>query len=633
MKTYRILTLLILLVATSSCEKFLDTKPQDFLAPDQYYKTEAHLNVALNSVYATLKADGLYADQMLARMGLEADEGFMSDAGQLAGVSGYLASAGDPLIVKYWSTLYSGINDANLLLEHVDAAEVKKETKDIIKGQAMFLRAYYYYMLVKAFGNVPLILVSAKSPNAEEVQLPKSTVKEVYDFIYSEMVTSADLVENISKVGHGGKVTKSAVWGILARVSLNMAGRPLGDVSKYAEARKWAEKVISTGSHELNTDFRKIFINYAQDKYDIKESIWEVEFWGNNSVGIYTNGGKVGINNGIRYRNGKDPVIANAIGYLYSSATLFDKYSYVSAPTGPSYDMRRDWTIFPYAYSWNNGANRTDSTAVNIVNKPFGRTAGKWRRKYETVEPRLDPRNSQNFPLLRYSDVLLMWAEADNELTENATPSSQAIEYVNHVRRRAYGKYLNGINNKSESIKSVEIISGGSNYEPSYTGEPATVFFEGGGGTAATAWVRIKNKAVSEFFLTDGGFGYAQAPNLRVQYGNGSGAVFKVTLTTADEADVPVNVKGSKVLFRQFIRDERARELAFELHRKWDLIRWGELDTEMVKAKNKANSSASETFRNSALRFYSNYSVRDTIWPIPAYELSVNGNLTPNGDW
>lgn len=633
MKRYKAITWLILLIPISSCQKFLDTKPQDFLSPEQYYKTEAQLNIALNSIYATLKADGLYADQMLARMGLEADEGFMSDAGQLAGVSGYLASAGDPIIARYWSTLYAGINNANLLLEHIDAADVNQSTKDIIKGQTMFLRAYYYYMLVKAYGSVPLILVSAKSPNADEVQIPKSSVKEIYDFIYSEMVASANLVEDMAKIGNGGKVTKSAVWGILARVALSMAGKPLSNHVMYTEAKSWAGKVIATGYHEVNTDFRKVFINYAQNKYDTRESIWEVEFWGNNSVGIYTNGGKVGINNGIRYRNGKDPIIANAIGYLYASATLFDKYSYVSATTGPSYDMRRDWTIFPYSYSWNNTAGRTDSTAVNLTQKPFGRTAGKWRRAYEIITPKLDPRNSQNFPLLRYSDVLLMWAEADNELATNAAPSTQAVEYVNHLRRRAYGKYLNGIGNKSESIKSVEVISGGSNYAPSYTGEPVQVIFEGGGGWGATAWVRIRNQAVSEFFLTDGGFGYSQAPTLRVQHGNGTGAVFKVTLTTNDEADIPSDIKNSKTLFRQFIKDERARELAFELNRKWDLIRWGDLDTEMTRAKNRANTATSETFRNSALRFYSNYSVRDTIWPIPAYELSVNGKLTPNGSW
>src|SRR5690606_754386 len=137
-----------------------------------------------------------------------------------------------------------------------------------------------------------------------------------------------------------------------------------------------------------------------------------------------------------------------------------------------------------------------DSIAVNAIQRPFARTAAKWRRQYETVEPRVAARNSQNFPLLRYSDVLLMWAEADNEISN--APTDRAIEYVNHIRRRAYGKYLNGVGNRSESIKSVEIINGGSNYSPSYTGEPALVTFNSGGGIGATAWVRVRNNRVSE---------------------------------------------------------------------------------------------------------------------------------------
>src|SRR5690606_27045177 len=212
----------------------------------------------------------------------EADEGFMADAGQIAGVSGYLADSGDPLIDKYWSTLYGGINRANLLLENIEDADVNEDKKKIIWGEATFLRAYFYYMLVQSFGQVPLVLVSPKTPNAQAVQKEKSSVRDIYDFVYAEMVKSAELVEDIASVGHGGRVTKSAVWGMLAKVSLSMAGRPLNDYPKYEAAKQWAERVISLGTHELNTDFRKIFINYAEDKYDIGESIWEVEFWGNN---------------------------------------------------------------------------------------------------------------------------------------------------------------------------------------------------------------------------------------------------------------------------------------------------------------------------------------------------------------
>src|SRR5690606_14796747 len=217
-------------------------------------------------------------------------------------------------------------------------------------------------------------------------------------------------------IGHSGRVSKSAVQGVLARVCLYMAGYPLMDVDKYHDARYWAAEVMKS-SHALNPDYKQIFINYARDEYDIGESIWEVEFWG-TGAGTYREAGWVGVRLGIATTN-------TTLGHSYGIIRTTEKY-YRLFETG---DLRRDWTIAPYRY---NGTSKVKHGATEI----YVRDIGKWRREYEL--DKTTSLSAQNFPLLRYSDVLLMFAEADI-MTSNAAPSPEAEEAFNQVRRRAFG--------------------------------------------------------------------------------------------------------------------------------------------------------------------------------------------------
>lgn len=406
-----------------SCKKSFEKEPSDFIGPENYFKTEEQLNYALNGVYSTLAETGLYANYMIGRLGLDADQSFNRYGHDAASVSDYNYTSADSKILGYWKALYLGINRANLLLENIDKPDMDNVKREKIKGQTLFLRAYFYFLLVTRFGDVPLVLNTISSASSETLQVARTPVKEVYHKILEDMEAASLLVDDIDVIGYGGRVSKSAVWGIMARVCLYMAGNPVNDVSKYAEARAWAQKVISSGKHQLNPSFQQIFINYAQDKYDYKESIWEVEFWG-NGTGIYTNlGGYVGRNNGIG--NTEDPEIGYAAGMVRTTRVLFNLYS--------ANDLRRDWSIAPFRYA-GNPATATNYNATQIVE----RYCGKWRRTYETVLPRSTVRTPQNFPILRYSDVLLMYAEADNFMDDN--DGTQRHEAINKVRRRGFGK-------------------------------------------------------------------------------------------------------------------------------------------------------------------------------------------------
>lgn len=621
MKRAFLLVTVLFLIGFSSCKKFLNTDPEDFLSPKNYYETEKQLNTALNGVYFTLAHQSLYSNNMLARMGIEADEGFCSNAAELTGVAGYNVSTTDAKVTGYWQALYAGINRANTLLENINKPTMDETERGKIKGQTLFLRGYFYFMLVSNFGEVPLILETPKTASAADIQVPRTTVKLVYEQVLKDMEEAATLVDDASAIKFGGRVSKSAVWGVLARVCLYMAGNPLNDHTKYEKAKEWAEKVMQAGPHKLNPSFEQVFVNYAQDKYDIGESILEVEFWGNNSTANVI-GGMVGRNNGIRQNSGGDPSVGYSPGYLHPTKWFFDRFALASATH--SMDLRRDWTIAPFSYSGNNTSIKL-GWAANQIHQRY---CGKWRRENEILLPKNDTRNPQNFPLLRYSDVLLMYAEALNEANGGQDVPIRAIEVVNEVRRRGYGKYLNGMGAVSESVKQITITSGGSGY----TSAP-TVAVSGGDGVGATATATISGGSVTAINIVNPGTKFKTPPAITITGGGGSGAKANAILTQITDADLSAADISDKVAFRIALQEERSRELGFELLRKGDLVRWGKFMEQMTVIKNEVNSASSTVDRNNAVILYNNFSQRDVLWPIPSYEIGVNPKLTQNKGW
>lgn len=424
------------LCAVSGCS-FLDLEPSDFVNNGEYYKTEADLQAALNGIYSELASGNLYKSYFIARAGLDADQGFQQRDGDAKTLGEYYVVATDIKVLSIWQTLYRGINNANILLENVDneAIDIEPDARRRIKAETLFLRAYYYFLLVQNWGDVPYITVPTEGARPEDVQVARTPALDVYDRIIKDMNDALPYVADIDELGYGGKISRSAVHGILARVHLYVAGEPYNRTEDYEQAREHARAVIESGKHRLNPDFQQIFINYAQDKYDIGESIWEVEFYG-NGTGLYAQlGGYVGGANGIRNSSEK-----NNVGYTYDYMNA-TKYAYdLYKQVGTKMDVRRDLTIAPFKYSTPSGSTVND--APNKVawksTEIFNRNAGKFRREYEILLPKHKSYTPQNFPLLRYSDVLLMFAEADNEVKKG--PSAEAYEAVNQVVRRAYGE-------------------------------------------------------------------------------------------------------------------------------------------------------------------------------------------------
>jgi hypothetical protein len=413
----------------ASCKDVLDVDPSEYvMLKDTYYSTEAELNYALNGVYSTLADGSLYGNNMLGRMGLEADVAYEDYSSDENSVGDYNTESTDTKIQTYWRSCYTGVDRANNLLANIDntAIGIDQRKRDDIKGQALFLRAYYYLMLVTRFQGVPLILSPVRTASPESLQQPRATGKEVYLQIIKDMEKAAELVRPANEVGTGGRISKSAVWGLLARVNLYLAGYPYNEQDRYKDVMVYAGRVINENFHALNPSYQQVFINYAQDKYDIRESILEVEFH-SDGTNVYPTAGMVGRNIGI-----KNPVIDNviglSIGVLRSTDYLYGLY------TGPE-DLRREWNIAAFEYRNTNGVATVFNWGVN--DSKYQRHSGKFRREYEIIQPKLQSQTPQNYPLLRYSDVLLMYAEGYNEYFKGA--DNNALEYLNMVKRRGYG--------------------------------------------------------------------------------------------------------------------------------------------------------------------------------------------------
>lgn len=419
-KTYIVISCVLAGSLFSACNKFLDTKPEDFVTPENYFNTEADLDRALNGVYNRLIDNWgrMYSRGLYSYLNIS-DEFFYKNV-SVNNLRVLDFDAGQLDVGKLWEVAYQGIDRANLLLENVNKPKMDETKRNAIKGQALFLRAYFYFVLVDNYGGVPLKLSSTTSPTAPN--LPRSSVAQVYAAIVEDMKAAEPLVSDISAYTNNERVTTTVVQAMLARVYLTMAGEPLKDVSKYTDALSYADKVINSGKHSLNLSYSNIFINHSKDVNEAQECLWEIGMYGNQQGTAQLAGG-VGIENGVEC---PDDNIGYSGGAVHPTARLFNLFE--------AADQRRDWAIAPYRYV--NAGGTITKTAFTPA-QVYERTAGKWRREYETQVPKNRLYNSTNFPVVRYADVLLMKAEAENALNG---PVPAAYEAINQVRRRGYGK-------------------------------------------------------------------------------------------------------------------------------------------------------------------------------------------------
>ena len=438
-------------LSASSCS-FLEREP-DFMTPDYYYETEEEMTKALNGVYNRLiDTNGRMYSKGLFGFFVLSDEFSYTNSFNTANIRHGSFDAADLDIGRLWEICYEGVSRANFLIASFDGKDIESQTANAkaILGEALFMRGYYYFLLTTCFGEVPLKLTPTTSP--DEPYLEQSSLETIYGQIIKDMTDAEKLVLDIDVLGSNERISRTGVQAVLARVYLKMAGYPLNDpenpdedaLDYYEQALFYANEVISSGKHDLNTEngngYRQIFLNQVQNINDPSEIIWEVGMYG-NKVGAEDLAGSVGVENGILCRS-------EALGYSGGPMTvqkkLFDAFASKD-------DLRRDWAVADFQISYD--ADTDQSTVVDLSDDAketniWKRNPGKWRRvdwvdresdnRFVTYEPGTLARlyTGTNFPLMRYADVVLMKAEAINE---SKGPDDEAYDAVNQVRRRAYG--------------------------------------------------------------------------------------------------------------------------------------------------------------------------------------------------
>ena len=418
--------LLAALLSLGSCD-FLDKEPTSATS-DTYLKTETEAASFLNGIYAILTQQSYYGGNYYYLVGGDDMEhyGGANRAPMNGGLICNNATSSDSYVASFWYTLYAGVNRANILLDQINniqgmnAANLKRYT-----AEARFLRAFYYFNLVECWGDVPFYTEPVLDvKNLQRAVTPRATI---YDFICKEMEESAEDLPTASALGYEpGRISKSAAWGILARVYMFRAGEfhrmkvaeNKAETKKYfTEAGKFAKMVMTQG-HKLAPNYWDYFIDQCADRYNstAPESIWEAEFAGDGK-GTMATEGRVGNIIGIQGPDlssntalvgKKDPGFGYA--FFWSTPKLYELYT-------ENNDINRmNWSIAPFKYTQSVKGGAVDGREFEADKKNKNLTA-------------------INFPILRYSDVLLMIAECENEI--NAAPTDLAYDCINEVRERA----------------------------------------------------------------------------------------------------------------------------------------------------------------------------------------------------
>jgi hypothetical protein len=437
MKTIRlskyILVALIFIGPVYSCSDYLDVKPVSQFGPDFVFSNVDNAKKALYGVYGCLGGDQAYGirismyypydnDEMMGQGGAPGDN-------ERRDIARYNVQPGNTQLAGPFNQLYKGIERANICIYYIPKMEMyaggtateQRELKRLY-GEALTLRAQFYYELVRNWGDVPAQFVP--SSFATDLFIGKTDREVIYDKILADLEEASVLVPWLSEVGAEERVTQGAVRGLRARIALAKGGyslrenrlmeRPANYKDYYQIARDECKVIIDKNDHQLNPDFLDIFKNnLSAGKIDkTGEVVWEVGMTGGNTA----NGdSKLGYYNGPTL-NGKGNA---ALAILPTTFYAFHEN-----------DKRRDVTCAPYS---KNGDGTTAGRRLNQI------PDGKFRREWTSDDGQAS--NGQyfsiNWPLLRYSDVLLMYAEAENEL--NGSPTADAIVQFEKVRIRAFG--------------------------------------------------------------------------------------------------------------------------------------------------------------------------------------------------
>lgn len=411
----KIYSLICLIPLVYGCNKFLDINPLYTQDAENFFETPVDYERALTGAYDLLQGSfmNLWIGEIASDNAIAGGES-VTDTEGLHEIENMSHDAVNNELRNVFRWNYAGITRTNYLLENKD--KIDFEGKDKIIAQANFLRAFYYFQLVKYFGDVPLI-IDERLGTSEVTEIERAPKAEVYAQIETDLTNAAAALDWTSD--QKGRITKGACLALLGKVYLYQ--------DKFDEAAATLETVITEGPYDLIDDYNDLFsvVNEGHS-----ETVFDVQFTGAQG-GSYEcficleGNAAVGFQ-GIRAYNG--PVYGDGNSYNLPTEDLYNAFD----PT----DIRRDATVLDIdAFI----AKQPNPSKITYA-KGGGGHSGYYNNKYikrigEIGLPDNDLTSPVNYVAIRYADVLLMAAEANARATVNKD-EGKAQTYLNLVRDR-----------------------------------------------------------------------------------------------------------------------------------------------------------------------------------------------------
>lgn len=404
------------LLLGAGCTKFLEEQDPSNLSPDSYFTLPEHAEASVNAVYANLRFQSDGAGIFSANFQLlEAMTGTTtSQTGQNSDLNNLLNLAFNPdnvHIRQWWQALYRGISNANLSIKKIPDINPMDETlRKRYIGEAKFLRALHYYWLVRLWGDVPLLTEPIENVNAPEVYAGRTSQDSVYNQIVKDL-TEAE-ASGLPNTETSGRASLGAVKSLLASVYLTMAGLPLNKGAAYYKlAADKANEVITGGSYSLFTRYMDLHNPSTKNR---GEHIFMAQY--SASVSDARNGFQ-----GILLPNfGGISAYGTQVGSTVPTVSFFDSFE--------DGDKRTEEQQFFYTKYYTDGNGALKDLNAPYIYKHFDTTAN------GTFGIKGTAQSGLNWPLLRYAEVLLIYAEAQNEV---GGPTAATIAALKQIRDRA----------------------------------------------------------------------------------------------------------------------------------------------------------------------------------------------------
>jgi starch-binding outer membrane protein, SusD/RagB family len=441
-----VVVLVLLGITLGSCRKYLDQKPITDLSTQVVFKDVQSTYQALAGVYSRLMGDQGYGIRLSLYYTVDNDEmqGPSGNAGDAdrRDMARYLLNSANAQLERPFNQLFQGIEYANICIDNIpkmtmytSGTDQQKKQLQRMLGEALTLRAQYYFEAIRVWGDLPAHFMPA-AVQALQNPFPYKTDRDsLYGVLLTDLAQAATLVpwrNEVTSIGDpvDERITKGAVKALRARIALFRGGWSLrsnqqmvrgSDYQTYYQiAKDECNDIINSGQHAMNPSFKSLWKDQVC-AHAVTDPHGELMFQA-SAIGLSSaEDSKLGYYNGPRVNNLGNSSVNPLATYLY----LFD-----------SLDQRRDVTIAAY-YTAANGTTRIGQPITNLND-------GKYRRDWIT-NPSFGPTNQGQYfglkwQILRYSDVLLMFAEAENELNG---PTASAYNALNMVRRRGFGKPIN----------------------------------------------------------------------------------------------------------------------------------------------------------------------------------------------